>query len=539
MSADLWDTFTTKLQRAGYSLDDIAHCTDHVFLSVVAELGGFTALQTAKLQTEMKTRVQGAAAPSLMMLGSRAGSRSGTPTNVGGSSTSNVLNTIRPDSSEFDAVVGRFTPFLRSCGVTAVVQTIVKCLDDADALDTKQIGFRWVPYDTALNLLQEHPSAASLFALLRGDPLCSSGLVLQTDLSPRVPVADAFGRHPMLFVFSIVNSPRAKLMQPADVKLLSQLSTPECHSSITDEGADCIEVQGDAFGINADNYRAAGSFVFFHPQFVQLKYAISFETASVAPAPVVHAPLTSSRSASVTDYQRPPSTMRCVTHPAKTVEFWCPPEKKLLCSHCLFHDGYNKKACLLIEDAAKIEYTGLQNWSKNAATFLRDIRSVEQLFSAAVSEVEDDAQQQIQEARTFFHNLRKAIDVSEDRVVEEIQTKSRDEVTKLERASSAVNARVGEIDDIHSRAQRALASDRWDSSTAAQLLRLVEQAFGKWDVTTLPTYELTSVHTKSFPAPSQITGATNQCFVRREGSVNLPEAIDVNFLQQVHTVPSN
>jgi vacuolar-type H+-ATPase subunit H len=189
--------------------------------------------------------------------------------------------------------------------------------------------------------------------------------------------------------------------------------------------------------------------------------------------------------------------------------------------------------CLLIEDAAKSEAASLQSWSRNAATFLRDIRSVEQLFTAAISEIEDDAQQQMQEARTYFHNLRKAIEASEDLVMEEIASKTRDEVAKLQRASNAVSSRVSEIDDLHQRSQRIVSVDRWDASASALLLKLVEQAFAKWDVTTLPNYELTSVYTKAFPTPSQIAAATNQCVVRREGSINLPEAIDVNYLQQM------
>jgi hypothetical protein len=51
-----WESFSEKLQLAGYTYDDIRDCSDDVFQAMITELGGFTALQTAKLQTEIKRR---------------------------------------------------------------------------------------------------------------------------------------------------------------------------------------------------------------------------------------------------------------------------------------------------------------------------------------------------------------------------------------------------------------------------------------------------------------------------------------------------
>lgn len=522
MSLDLWETFTERLQGAGYTLDDIAQCSDQVFVSVIKELGGFSALQTAKLQTEMKNRLRTSV--------SRQNSRPSTPTEkvlaaqIGSGA---FCLPVQAGTPEHDSITQKASLFLFNSGVNTPIHSVAKWVDGSAALNhaerlrdmhepstTPILRFRWMADEDFLscvtagtNLLDDLPS--------RQDPLCPSGIVLYSERACSKPIARSSARHNVLLAVDTVLG-RAKLMDEDDVRRLSGFSRRECCASLLDDGFDSIQV--------LRSNGTSDTVVIFHPFQAIVRYVIRFEPEEHL---VVRAP------PQPLDAPQLQSLGKCPAHPQKTLEFWCPEEKKLLCNHCLFHSGYNKKKCLLAEDAAAAEVPNLRAWSRNASTFLRDIRGVEQLFDAAVAELEDDAQQQVHDARTALQSLRKAIDAAEELVVEEITHKTRLEVQKLQHVASSLAHRVSEIDDIHNRSLRIL-TDTEQQGTAMELLSLVQRAFDRWDVVQVPSYELTVVQTKLLPSPSQIASATHTSLTRKEGSISLPEAIDVNFLQHVN-----
>ncbi|CUG87486.1 zinc finger protein, putative [Bodo saltans] len=550
MSA-LWETFAQKLQRAGYTLDDIADCSDQVFISVVNELGGFTALQTAKLQTEMKRQFRGAT-------DSRQNSRPTTPVEV---FHSTQLTPVAR-GSEYDELTQRSATFLFNGGVISPIRGVLKVTDPSsqvahvkhvrslhDASTNPIQRFKWVSEDdfirarTSGNFFFDDTSSSSV------DLLCPSGIVLYSERASVKPRNTSDAHHDVLLVADVVLG-RTKLMNEEDVRLLQNFSMRECFASLQEDGYDSIQV------MRADG--SSDAVVMLHTDQALVRYVVTFtqeigETSSpvrlaqtgslhqnLQPTGPASAIFPSSRGPSVRGFDENISQLfggggasSCPTHPSKTLEFWCPEEKKLICSHCLFHSGYNKKTCSLIEDAASAEIHDLQTWSRNAATFLRDIQSVEKLFDSAISEVEEDAHQQVQEVRVTFQNLRRAIDQAEEVVVEEVTSKCRDEVQKLQKSSALVAARVSEVEDLHSKSCRLLSRDRLEGNGAIELLTLVQRAFSRWEVIPVPGYETTTIQLKLFPSPSQISSAVASSASRREGSVALPEAIDVNYLQML------
>jgi hypothetical protein len=543
----LWENFTQKLQRAGYTLDDIADCSDQVFLSVVNELGGFTALQTAKLQTEMKRQFRGAS-------DSRQNSRPTTPVEAANATVSQLTQVAR--GAEYDELVQRTATFLFNGGVISPIRGVLKLTDPTSQIahvkhvrslhdsSTNPIQrFKWISED---DFVRARTSGNFFFDGAVADLLCPAGIVLYSERASTKPKNSEI-HHDVLLVADVVLG-RTKLMDEADVRLLQNFSMRECFASLQEDGYDSIQV------MRADG--SSDAVVMLHPDQALVRYVVTFtpDIPGVSTSPLrfaqtgnVHRDFPVDPASAIFASSRGPSVRggafdegsshhfsgasACPTHPSKILEFWCPEEKKLICSHCLFHSGYNKKTCSLIEDAASAEIHDLQTWSRNAATFLRDIQSVEKLFDSAITEVEEDSHQQVQDVRVTFQNLRRAIDQAEEVVVEEVTSKCRDEVQKLQKSSALVAARVADVEDLHSKSCRLLSRDRLEGNSAIELLTLVQKAFSRWEVIPVPGYETTSIQLKLFPSPSQISSAVASSASRREGSVALPEAIDVNYLQ--------
>lgn len=551
MSA-LWETFAHKLQRAGYTLDDIADCSEQVFLSVVNELGGFTALQTAKLQTEMKRHLRGAS-------DSRQNSRPTTPVDVFSNAAVQLAPLTR--GTEYDELTQKTSSFLFNSGVGAPIRGVLKVADPTgqiahvkhvrslhDATTNPIQRFKWIAED---DFLKGRTNGNFFTDDIASDQLCPSGIVLYSERASAKPRNASETHHDVLLVADVVLG-RTKLMDESDARLLQNFAMRECFASLQEDGFDSIQI------MRADG--SSDAVVMLHPDQAIVRYAITFSLDAIeASASPLRFGQTSSNppqtflpgpTAAIFPPSRGPSIRAgildetagqhyfggnpaCPAHPSKALEFWCPEEKKLICSHCLFHSGYNKKTCSLIEDAAASELHDLQTWTRNAATFLRDIQSVEKLFDSAISEVEEESHQQIQDVRATFQNLRRAIDQAEEVVVEEVSSKCRDEVQKLQKSSAHVSMRVAEVEELHSKACRLLSRDRLEGSGPVDLLTIVQRAFSRWDAIPVPGYETTSIQLKLFPTPSQISSAVASSAARREGSVALPEAIDVNYLQML------
>lgn len=50
---------------------------------------------------------------------------------------------------------------------------------------------------------------------------------------------------------------------------------------------------------------------------------------------------------------KPPKIHHCTDHPEKALEWWCPENQKIYCSHCLANKQDTHK-CELVADAMKI-----------------------------------------------------------------------------------------------------------------------------------------------------------------------------------------
>ncbi|KAK7201095.1 hypothetical protein NESM_000169800 [Novymonas esmeraldas] len=228
--------------------------------------------------------------------------------------------------------------------------------------------------------------------------------------------------------------------------------------------------------------------------------------------------------------------VRCAAHPKRTVEFWSPTEKRLLCSHCLYYDGYSQDNCIPLEQAAREEAPRLERWVQNAVTFAQEIKGVFDLFEAARTDVSQAHERVRGDVAQAFTRLRARIDTLEASLLQQCQHKAQHSQSGLQDTLSRVTATVAFVKDVVQDADEPVAAYRGgvaDTGTCVALLRSAQRAFGTWEPVAIAGYE--NVHVADGAALLQpvedALKAVAHAVASEAGSVQLPEAIDVNYLK--------
>ncbi|GET90815.1 hypothetical protein, conserved [Leishmania tarentolae] len=227
--------------------------------------------------------------------------------------------------------------------------------------------------------------------------------------------------------------------------------------------------------------------------------------------------------------------LQCAVHSKKTVEFWSPTEKRLLCSHCLYYDGYSQENCVPIEQAAREEAPRLERWVQNAITFSQEIKSVFDLFEAAQTDVSQTHKQVHSDIAHSFTRLRARLDALEANLQQQCQQKVQQNSQALQDTLSRITATVQFVGEVVRAADEPVAAYRGgaaDTGTCVALLRSAQRAFGAWEPVTISAYEdVRIVNGAALLLPVEEALKAVQSISTEAGKVQLPEAIDVNYLK--------
>lgn len=240
----------------------------------------------------------------------------------------------------------------------------------------------------------------------------------------------------------------------------------------------------------------------------------------------------------------PPSTslvrrvaedLQCTVHPSKTVEFWSPTEKRLLCSHCLYYDGYSQENCIPIEQAAREEVPRLERWVQNAATFTQEIQGVFDLVDAAQTDVAQSQERVRGDIAQSFTRLRSRLDALEASLLQQCHQRAQQSRAALHDTHSRITATLQFVQDVVKDADYPIAAyhnGAADIATCIALLRSTQRAFGAWEPVLIPSYENVSVvEGGAVLQPVEEALKAVQAVTSEPGKIQLPEAIDVNFLK--------
>lgn len=222
-------------------------------------------------------------------------------------------------------------------------------------------------------------------------------------------------------------------------------------------------------------------------------------------------------------------------HPTKSVEFWSPTEKRLLCSHCLYYDGYSQENCIPIEQAAREEVPRLERWVQNATTFTQEIQGVFDLVDAALSDVAQSHDRVRGDIAQSFTRLRSRLDALEGSLQQQCHQRAQQSRAALQDTSARVTATLQFVQDVVRDADHPIAayhSGAADIATCVSLLRTTQRAFGAWEPVSIPSYENVSiVDGGAVLQPVEEALKAVQAVMSEPGKIQLPEAVDVNYLK--------
>ncbi|KAG5472806.1 hypothetical protein LSCM4_02129 [Leishmania orientalis] len=227
--------------------------------------------------------------------------------------------------------------------------------------------------------------------------------------------------------------------------------------------------------------------------------------------------------------------LQCAVHSKKTVEFWSPTEKRLLCSHCLYYDGYTQENCVPIEQATREEAPRLERWVQNAITFSQEIKSVFDLFEAAQTDVSQTHEHVRSDIAQSFTRLRSRLDALEASLQQQCQQKAQHSQQTLQDSLSRITATVQFVSEVVRDAEKPVVAYRsgvMDTASCVALLRTTQRAFGAWEPVNISPYENVSIgdSTALLQSVEEALKAVRPV-TSEAGKVQLPEAIDVNYLK--------
>ena len=626
-SGDVWHEFVRKLKAAGYQLADLDGCTNDVFQSVVQELGGFSALQTAKLLSEWQRQSstslaqrKTAALGTVEMDHSAPMVAHSSPINFRSQFVDNSIKTplrvtLSEKSTEFVDAASRAKHFLTTSLAATVGSHLASLLESGslhltDAVVIEKIEKVTLPPNLERRLracqssLLDRRSQTSLrWKLCREavveatcingfssskdggevDHLCTSGTVFYAESSA---VLDAILHDPqatrslphgslsaavsavslghdgypgipspfgpgMQLVGAEVLLGKVKTMDEEDVPLLSNFSTDKCFQSLQEDGFDSIVAQRTL------NPFAPDAFVTFHRDQAVARYIVTYSFSNRLNIPASFrqhrqlskdlGPFAGSSSLALLDdasslssgggaYLNPPSTSlksaTCPEHPMKELEFWCADEKKLLCSHCMFYQGYNKRNCALLEDAVASESKDVERWVSNADAFVKEMGGVIVAFDKAMEGVERAQVEQISQLKSFVGDAKRALD---DLVVKAEAALRETTEVRTSNLQNSLAAVVGVVHDVETvlisvkesmRRRRSGVVSPFQSSL--EMLAAVQQIHQPWKAVAIPPYAVPALSVQRDAVLSAISQAA--AFSEVAGPVPLPEAIDANCL---------
>lgn len=225
---------------------------------------------------------------------------------------------------------------------------------------------------------------------------------------------------------------------------------------------------------------------------------------------------------------------RCEVHPHKEVEFWSPAEKRLLCSHCLYYDNYSRENCVPIEVGARQEVPRLERWVANAESFGKEVQRVVQLFADAQA---DMARHEDKAARAIADQVaavRARLDALGADMLHDVREQCRARAQEVAAAATDVAETVGRVAGLLAEVEAPMKAYRHGGSaaglpTCVQILRGVQRAFADWPTVDIAPYAVAQPPA-AFLADAEAAVARVPKVAAGPGKVELPEAIDVNYL---------
>jgi hypothetical protein len=393
------------------------------------------------------------------------------------------------------------------------------------------------------------------------DVLCSSAVVFYHREATRLSataqeLGDLFRAGWALVAFDVAVG-RARTVTKEEAQDLNanlyRFSMEQCLEMLEDAGFDAFHIPSRNAVAVCHMHQAIPRFVVYvnplEPVVVSryLGGKPSNHTGSAATAAVGAAAAAAAPSAATTTSKgapTPPTSLvrrvadtdlQCTVHPAKTVEFWSPTEKRLLCSHCLYYDGYSQENCLPIEQAAREEVPRLERWVQNATTFTQEIQGVFDLIDAARTDVSQSHERVRGDIAQSFTRLRTRLDALEASLQQQCQQRAQQSHAALQDTLSRITATLQFVQDVVKDADHPITayhSGAADLSTCVALLRSTQRALGAWEPVLIPSYENVSiVDGGAVLQPVEEALKSVAAVTAEPGKIQLPEAIDVNYLK--------
>ncbi|EPY26659.1 hypothetical protein STCU_06144 [Strigomonas culicis] len=579
-ASPLWEAFCEKLQDSGYTLDDLQFCSDDLFTTVVRELRCFTPAQVEALREEWLRSVKDTRPTASSDVGSPspASRPQAHPSSIRVLNDASSFGTDRDHESRTDsymlptsasvlqhaesAAATGGDPIERSVDDLAaraqqLLQTCVgpqrRVAVDADGMVLiEHVAATWCAFRQRADALHAPGRPQLLWKLLspptlrriehaaRGggrvhltsrddvDGLCPSATVLYTDAARAlgVAVADAAVPDGWALAACEVLVGRARSVSETEVGNLKHYPTAQCFDMLDEAGFDSLEIP------------TRHAVALFHEEQVLPHYVVYFSLEAEAPRqPRLVTDGPAGRGAVAVRHAAPaspPVPTTCAVHPHKQVEFWSPGEKRLLCSLCLYYDGYSRDTCLPIEQAAREEAPRLERWTANALTFTKEINSVFDLFDAAAGEVQRVREQQEAHVKEAFAHLHTRLSALETDVLRQTVSASRQREQELQSSRADITAVVREVEALLQRVEAPLNLYRGGSTEPAvcvHVLQLTQRAFGDWEPVRISPYSIATASIE--PLCKDIEAALRQPvhIVTAAGTQELPEAIDINYLK--------
>lgn len=650
MTSTLWHQFTDQLKESGYTLSDLAYCSDDLFLSLAKEMGSFTPLQISGLVKEWhqwmptsprvkspprrqrstsatggglspeqrlspssedgryttRNGLAGATVTSPSNISMSIGGASAPATNTAGATAAAAMSTS-PSRSTLSVALREhsFAPPRRSAakvkeeaeyllgmiGAQSGEEYQVSPVDGMVAVEAAPEA--WGPFfertaalhvggsgndnnsssggpQAAPKLLWKLCSPVTLSKMERAcvsgspfgmsnqddtDPLCASAVVLYAKEAARLTHdAAIFGQLCAsgwaLVAFDVAVGKTRTVTKEEAQDLSSNLlrfSMLQCLGMLSDAGF-------DSFYIPSRNAVAVCHMHQLMPRFVVYVSTISSvttrrmgdgrkkEAGTVLPNSTATLRRPEKVAGHVVHGSTPPQPvsnvsseddLKCPIHPTKTVEFWSSLEKRLLCSHCLYYDGYTRENCVPIEQAAREETPRLERWTQNAATFAQEVRGVFDVLTSATADVNQADEHLQNDIHQGFNRLRAKLDAMEADLVHQSQFKSQQNRQALSDSQTRVAATVGYVAEVVQEAERPLKAYRGgalDMATCVSLLRCTQRAFGAWEVVPIPSYQ-NVVPLDGFLHAVEVALKAVPTITVTAGRIQLPEAVDVNYLK--------
>jgi hypothetical protein len=533
---DLWHQFLHRLKQSGVELADIADCTAATLQSVLGELG-FSALQTAKLQTEWNRRI----ATTGRITDTVSSGPAGASTSVASATRTTRLPIAEgsPNFIEVATIAADFFATAASASGKSVAILSVESVSNphrerafqdvrtrmCDPTVSSALKGRLVPLDYVDRTCSNGPVHHATV-----DRILPTGFVFLTEADDSSVGSILLGPEAVptkLILFDVLLG-NPKVLSDDDAAALSVYPAEEIQQSLRQEGFDSIRVQ------HAHAYRP-DAFVIFDGKFAVARYIVTFAYGAArnsSPSRRIMLDTTdrsfSNADASFTSHRSPPGPS-CPAHPGKSLDFWCTDERKLVCSHCMFLDGYQHKNVILAEQAAKEEAEWLRVWVDKAEVFSSDVGRVMSSFDAAMNHVDDMAEKAIHGLTQRVKDIKQQLDEAHIAAEEAIRTAARRETVALQRSLTEVVALQASVEDTARAARRAVGQ-----SDTTQILSLRETAGRQWPTVAVPDYrafQAVSSETVREAVPEFLR--TVIAVEEIEGAVELPLVIDVNQLAAV------